>query len=181
MPQGSVISTIGTLISTLGIFYHYFTNDTQLYNAIKSKRNGDLAALSTCADAVIGWAGTSRSTSWMQPKLRCWLSVHANILFQTGPIWWYGGFQIQYTFRQETVITTSDARHSTTTSHVSTRRATTTWAPYAISVRWSPKMPQTPSRLHSSGPDNAIFLWNHSVQSEPTIQYIQKFLARIIC
>ena len=52
----SIFTTmVKTLISTYGVSYHQFADDTQLYTAIKSKTNVDLFFLSYCADAVTGW------------------------------------------------------------------------------------------------------------------------------
>ena len=53
----SILTTpVGTLTSTFWISDNQFADDTWLYTAIKSKTNKNLVVLSSCADAVTGWA-----------------------------------------------------------------------------------------------------------------------------
>ena len=52
----SIFTTpVGSLISTFGICYHQFADQTQLYTVIDAKSSTRLAILSSCANAVTGW------------------------------------------------------------------------------------------------------------------------------
>ena len=156
----SIFTTlVGTLISTFGISYHQFADNTQLNTMIKLKANGDLVALSKCADAVTGWhiendlLLNAAKTETLSVSIRQQIAK----LDLSG---WYGGFRINCTFRQENVSTNSNTEqlYDVQWPHpiMLSRRATTTWAPYATSVCWSPKMSLTSFRVKSFGPDWTI-------------------------
>ena len=46
---------LGTLIHSLGIRYHMYVNNTQIYTAIDTSSPNCLSQFTVCADAVTGW------------------------------------------------------------------------------------------------------------------------------
>ena len=52
----SIFTTpVGNIIDSLGVIYHQYADDTQLYTTIKLSSSDMLASLSACADAVTSW------------------------------------------------------------------------------------------------------------------------------